>query len=67
MKRREFLKASGLLCLSVQLPSVLAAQEVGKSLESRLMWYWDDGTNAQPRELMPHRDGTIEIVMEKHG
>lgn len=34
MKRREFLKASGLLCLSTQVPSVLAAQEVGITLES---------------------------------
>jgi hypothetical protein len=34
MNRRKFLKASGLLCLSTQLPSVLAAQEVGMTLES---------------------------------
>jgi hypothetical protein len=34
MDRRKFLRASGLLCLSLPLPSVLAAKEVGMPLES---------------------------------
>jgi hypothetical protein len=34
MDRRTFLRASGLLCLSTQLPSVLATHGVGMPLES---------------------------------